>query len=141
MFDLSTLDVGELERLRDAVNRRILDLRRTTNLSLPDLLQLLEETKTTLKDQHKEWRSLERWQYMDGEVRFWLNPVDQDLYKTGWFTIDELIAWTRDRGTVMIEELDEDEIDPFVSRSGSRPVTWIASGQVEEPRAWLGKRN
>lgn len=141
MVDLSTLDIGELEQLRDAVNRRLLGLRRTTGLSLPDLLLLLEETKTTLKDQHKEWRSLERWQYMDGEVRFWLNPVDQDLYRTGWFTIDDLIAWTRDHGTVMIEELDDEDLDAFVHRIESRPVTWITSSDADKPRALVHDTN
>lgn len=111
MFDIGTLEIEELERLRDAVNQRILSMRRTTGLALPELLRLFEEVKATLADQSKDWYSLERWQYMDGEIRFWLNPKDHAVHNTGWFTIDNLIAWGRDTGPIMtgMEELDYDE--------------------------------
>jgi hypothetical protein len=112
MVDLETLDYQQLMELRDAVNRRMLQLRRTTGLRLPDLLALLEEVKLTLRDQGKEWRSLERWQWMDGEVRFWLNPVDQNSYAVGWFTIDELVQWAHDMGPVLIAD-DEDYDKPL----------------------------
>jgi len=118
MFNIDTLEIDELEQLRDAVNRRILEMRRTRGLALPDLLRLLEEVKATLSDQGKEWYSLERWQYMDGEIRFWLNPKDQDLYHTGWFSIDDLIAWARDAGSIMQEDLFEDEDDDPISLVG-----------------------
>ncbi|NWG20775.1 MAG: hypothetical protein HXY39_10660 [Chloroflexi bacterium] len=110
-IDLDALDVPELERLRDAINRRLLRKRRTQGLTLPELLRLFEETKIVLAEQHREWRSLERWQWMDGEIRFWLNPMDQELYRSGWFSIDDLIAWTHNHGPVMIyPEEDEDEV-------------------------------
>lgn len=121
MFDIDTLEIEELERLRDAVNRRILSMRRTTGLALPELLRLLEEVKATLADQGKEWFSLERWQYMDGDIRFWLNPKDQELHSTGWFTIDELIAWGRDTGPIMLDAED----DSFEDGTDSEP--WGAS--------------
>lgn len=110
-IDIDTLTIDELERLRDACNQRILESRRTHGLALPDLLRLLEEVKTVLRDQGKEWFSLERWQWMDGQIRFWLNPKDQDLYQTGWFSVDDLIAWSRDSGFVMIEAIYEDDLD------------------------------
>ena len=109
MFDIQSLDVSELERLRDAVNRRLLQMRRTEGLRLPELLQLFEEVKLALQDQGKEWHSLERWQWMEGGIKFWLNPNEHDLYNSGWFSIDELIAWSHDIGPVMIEELDDQE--------------------------------
>lgn len=108
--DIERLEVPELEELRDAINRRLLKLRRTKNLTLPELLQLLEEVKKTLTDQGKEWKSLERWQWMDGEIRFWLNPNEQDIYRSGWFSIDDLIAWTHEYGPIMIEYKDEELI-------------------------------
>lgn len=108
--DIERLEVPELEELRDAINRRLLKLRRTKNLTLPELLQLLDEVKKTLTDQGKEWKSLERWQWMDGEIRFWLNPNEQDIYRAGWFSIDDLIAWTHEYGPIMIEEEDEELI-------------------------------
>lgn len=122
MFDIDTLDIDQLEQLRDACNRRILQMRRTTGLALPDLLRLLDEVKVTLGDQGKEWHSLERWQWMDGEVRFWLNPKDQDIYRTGWFSIDDLIAWARERGPVMIEDEDEDEL---TRDADGVQITWL----------------
>jgi hypothetical protein len=108
VYNLETLDYQELAELRDAINRQMLKLRRTTGLRLNELLELLEEVKITLRDQGKEWRSLERWQYVDGQICFWLNPADQSRYRMGWFSIDDLIQWSHNTGPVMIEdELDE----------------------------------
>jgi hypothetical protein len=107
MFNLEELDYQQLAELREAASRRMLQLRRTTGLRLPELLSLLEEVKQTLRDQGKEWRSLERWQWLDGEIRFWLNPVDQHSYNVGWFSIDELIQWAHDMGPVLAEIAEE----------------------------------
>lgn len=109
MLNLEELDYDQLAQLRDAVNMQMLKRRRTSGLRLNELLALLEEVKTTLRDQGKEWRSLERWQYIDGEICFWLNPTDQSRYNMGWFSIDALIQWTHDLGPVMVEEDVEDE--------------------------------
>ena len=126
MIDIQSLDIAQLESLRDAINRRILQMRRTEGLTLPELLRLFEEVKMTLQDQGKHWLSLERWQWMDGGIKFWLNPNDQDLYNAGWFTIDELIAWTHDTGPIMIEELDEDMVEdgPY-QQTGGVSITWL----------------
>ena len=107
MFNLEELDYQQLAALRAAAGRRMLRLRRTTGLRLPAILELLEEVKQTLLDQGKEWRSLERWQWLDGEIRFWLNPVDQHSYNVGWFSIDELVQWANDMGPVLAEVEDE----------------------------------
>ncbi|GAB4203367.1 MAG: hypothetical protein OHK0022_27440 [Roseiflexaceae bacterium] len=128
MIDLAELNIGELEQLRDECNRRILAMRQTKGLALVDLLRLLEEVKAALTDQGKEWFSLERWQWMDGEVRFWLNPKDQDLYRTGWFSIDDLIAWTQDIGAIMIEQ-DYDDEEESAWPQGME-VTWHPSGST-----------
>jgi hypothetical protein len=111
-LDIDNLPIEELEQLRDAINRRLLLSRRTRGLNLPELLRLFEEVKQTLSDQGKEWRSLERWQWMEGEIRFWLNPSEQSIYRPGWFSIDDLIAWAHDSGPVVIPEDFEDE-EPF----------------------------
>lgn len=133
MIDLHELDIYELEKLRDAINRRLLQMRRTDGLRLPELLQLFEEVKTTLHDQGKDWYSLERWQWMDGGIKFWLNPNDQDLYHTGWFSIDELIAWSHDTGPVMIEELDDEDVNPYPTSAQSDGVTihWLPSERTD----------
>ena len=130
MFDIETLDIQELEQLRDRVNRRLLQMRRTEGLRLPELLQLFEEVKATLQDQGKEWRSLERWQWMDGGIRFWLNPNDQDIYRAGWFSIDELIAWTNDIGPIVIEEEIEEDQGPW-QRTSSVAITWLPTSRPD----------
>ena len=117
MFDIQSLDIGQLEQLRNQINRRLLQMRRTEGLRLPELLELFEEVKMNLLDQGKEWHSLERWQWMEGGIKFWLNPTEQDLYRPGWYTIDELIAWTHDTGPVMIEDLDDHGVT----------ITWLSS--------------
>ncbi len=124
MFDIESLEIAELEALRDACNRRLLALRRTRGLTLPELLRLLDDVKVTLRDQQKDWHSLERWQWMDSEIRFWLNPVEQDIYQAGWFSIDDLIAWTHNHGPVLVEEEPEEGPGPrpTVCRSPGCPA-------------------
>jgi hypothetical protein len=136
MIDIQSLDVSELERLRDAVNRRLLQMRQTEGLRLPELLQLFEEVKLALQDQGKEWHSLERWQWIEGGIKFWLNPNEHDLYNSGWFSIDELIAWSHDLGPVMIEELDEDELEdaPQNDQAGGVAITWLPSSRDSSAR-------
>lgn len=134
MFNIDTLEIEELERLRDAVNQRILSMRRTTGLALPELLRLFEEVKATLTDQGKEWYSLERWQYMDGEIRFWLNPKDHTLHNNGWFSIDDLIAWGRDTGPVLVGN-DEDSFDEAAdSQEWSASEHRTGQGEDEDDR-------
>jgi hypothetical protein len=134
MIDIQSLDIAELERLRDAVNRRLLEMRRTEGLRLPELLRLFEEVKVALQDQGKEWHSLERWQWMEGGIKFWLNPNDQDLYRSGWFSIDELTAWTNDTGPIMIEDLSDEERDegPW-NEAGGVAITWLPKGRPGSP--------
>lgn len=130
-IDIEGLNIEELERLRDSINQRLLELRYSNRHTLPELLRMLEEVKGVLGDQGKEWRSLERWQWMDGQIRFWLNPTDQVRFQAGWYTIDELIMWSRDRGPVLVsfeEETDEDE--PWTEVDGVR-IRWLPDGTME----------
>ncbi len=130
-IDIDGLSIEELELLRDAVNQRLLQLRYSNRHTLPELLRMLEEVKTLLNDQGKQWRSLERWQWMDGQIRFWLNPTDQVQYQSGWFTIDELIQWSRNNGPVLIsEEPEEDEEEPWTEVDGVR-IRWLADGTMQ----------
>lgn len=132
MFDIQSLDVADLERLRDEVNRRLLQMRRTEGLRLPELLQLFEEVKLALQDQGKEWHSLERWQWMEGSIKFWLNPNEQDIYNSGWFSIDDLIAWSHNTGPVMIEELEDDRHP--LDQAGGVAITWLPSSRDSSAR-------
>lgn len=130
-IDIEGMSIGELERLRDAVNQRLLELRYTNRHTLPELLRMLEELKVALGDQGKEWRSLERWQWMDGQIRFWLNPTDQVRYQAGWYTIDELLLWSQNRGPVIVPaEEDEDLDDTWTEIDGVR-IRWLPDGTME----------
>lgn len=53
---------------------------------------------------------------MEGEVRFWVNPIDQNSYVTGWFALDDLIAWLTDDGPIVRSRTQGTDI----------PVQWIA---------------
>lgn len=130
-IDIEGLGIEDLERLRDAVNQRLLQLRYSNRHTLPELLRMLEELKAVLNDQGKQWRSLERWQWMDGQIRFWLNPTDQVQYQAGWYTIDELIQWSGNRGPVIVrEEDDDDEVETWTEVDGVR-IRWLPDGTMQ----------
>ncbi|GAB4446740.1 MAG: hypothetical protein OHK0015_50340 [Chloroflexi bacterium OHK40] len=130
-IDIDGLSIEELEQLRDAVNQRLLQLRYSERHTLPELLRMLEEVKAVLNDQGKQWRSLERWQWMDGQIRFWLNPTDQVQYQSGWYTIDELIQWSRNNGPVLVtEELEDEEDESWTDVDGVR-IRWLPDGSMQ----------
>src|SRR5579859_4932643 len=137
MVDIEDLNIDELEQLRDACNRRILEMRQTRGLALADLLRLLDEVKLILSDQGKEWHSLERWQWMEGQVRFWLNPTNHELYRTGWFSIDELIAWSRDNGPIVLELEEEPEEESTSWPTYGIQMAWhpVQPGSASRPTA------
>ena len=130
-IDIETLSIKQLEDLRNAVNQRLLQLRYSERRSLPEQLRMLEDLKLTLQDQGKEWHSLERWQWMDGDIRFWLNPKDQELYRSGWYTVDELLAWSRENGPVINRFEDEDEDDETITTIDGVTIRWLPDGTME----------
>ena len=68
---------------------------------------------------------------MDGQIRFWLNPADQVRYQAGWYTIDELLLWSRDQGPVLVAFDDEDEpAEPWTEVDGVR-IRWLPDGTME----------
>ncbi|RRR69309.1 MAG: hypothetical protein EI684_15965 [Candidatus Viridilinea halotolerans] len=129
-IDIQDLSITDLERLRDAVNQRLLQLRYSHRHTLPELLRMLEELKSVLNDQGKQWRSLERWQWMDGQIRFWLNPTDQVQYQSGWYTIDELLQWSHNGGPVIVrdDEMEEDD-ETWTDVDGVR-IRWLPDGTM-----------
>lgn len=130
-IDIEGLSISELERLRDAVNQRLLQLRYSNRHTLPELLRMLEELKGVLNDQGKQWRSLERWQWMDGQIRFWLNPTDQVQYQSGWYTINELLLWSYNSGPVIVrDEEDETDDETWTNVDGVR-IRWLPDGTMQ----------
>ena len=118
-IDISHLSYPELITLRDTINQRLLQMRRTPTMRLDDILACFEETRTALADHGHRWHTLERWQWMDGEVRFWLNPVDQQRFAVGWFSIDDLIAWLNDTGPILRDTTTTD------SKTAETAVRWL----------------
>lgn len=130
-IDIEAMSIEELERLRDAVNQRLLQLRYSNRHTLPELLRMLEELKAVLNDQGKHWRSLERWQWMDGQIRFWLNPTDQVHYQSGWYTIDELIQWSQGYGPVFVREEEEEEEEEIWTDVDGVRIRWLPDGSMQ----------
>jgi hypothetical protein len=130
-IDIEAMSIEELERLRDAVNQRLLRLRYSNRHTLPELLRMLEELKAVLNDQGKHWRSLERWQWMDGQIRFWLNPTDQVQYQSGWYTIDELIQWSQGYGPVFVREEEEEEEEEIWNDVDWVRIRWLPDGTMQ----------
>ena len=61
----------------------------------------------TLKGAGKEWYSLKPDWYdrtIESGLLFFLNPCEQKAYRHGWFTLNELVAWSQNRGPVQQDE-------------------------------------
>ena len=91
---------------------------------------MLDELEEVLNDQGQRWRSLERWQWLDGQIRFWLNPTDQVQYQSGWYTIDELVQWARNSGPVLVREEDEDPVDESWTEIDGVRIKWLPDGTM-----------
>jgi len=37
----------------------------------------------------------------DGEPRWWLNPLMQNIYNAGWYTTKELMQWAKNEGPII----------------------------------------
>lgn len=58
--------------------------------------------EATLKRAGKSWMALSpRWNADQTEVRFWLNPMDQQTNQAGLYSVTELEAWARNEGPVL----------------------------------------
>jgi len=75
------------------------------------LLKVAEETtiERHLKRSGKQWFALSPEWINDNlkkrskyKVMFWLNPQEQHIYEAGWYTVEDLQAWSEDKGPVMI---------------------------------------
>lgn len=79
-----------------------------------DRLNLLKTVKKSgieqiLRDNGKGWYALSPIWVADFhdrkntkfDVMFWLNPMEQHRHQCGWYSIEELKLWARDRGPVM----------------------------------------
>lgn len=65
-----------------------------------------------LKKSNKTYYALSpSWRRVSGqrELVFWLNPANQHLYNSGWYSVDELKQWAQDEGPIMkdVKELQD----------------------------------
>ena len=73
-----------------------------------DRLNLLNEVKKTgihikLKNAGKKFYGLSpSWKdKLKNDIVFWLNPTDQHIYNSGWYTVQDLNDWINDEGPVV----------------------------------------
>jgi len=63
-----------------------------------------EKLLKTLTKAGKQWYSLGKslaWDHRTGKLIVWLNPMEQGLYQAGWFGIEDLKEWAKDKGAVL----------------------------------------
>lgn len=68
--------------------------------------KLTEEFNATgiekfLKDAGKKWYYLGPKRNQMGEMIIWLNPMEQHKYESGYFTVEQLKQWAKDKGPVV----------------------------------------
>lgn len=72
------------------------------------MLKAAEQTgiEAELTKAGKRWFALSpRWaDEKKTDLKFWLNPYEQDRHAAGWFTVEELKLWAKDSGPVMKEK-------------------------------------
>lgn len=77
------------------------------DLDYISLQEAAEKTniKELLKNTGKEYYSLSpKWKDENKkEVIFWLNPYKQDIYNSGWYTVEDLKDWANNKGKVLIQ--------------------------------------
>lgn len=62
----------------------------------------LEQIKQDLRAAGKRWISLNRIERrQNGRLVVWLNPLDQQKYYLGWYSLKTLRAWVHDRGAIV----------------------------------------
>jgi hypothetical protein len=65
---------------------------------------ILKNLHEVLGKAGKSWFALHTPHKIQGQIRFWLNPMQQHIHNCGWFTPDELLLWATDQGPVMKEK-------------------------------------
>jgi hypothetical protein len=42
---------------------------------------------------------------VDGQVKFWVDPTDKLKYQSGWYSMEDLILWSKDSGPIIKRKL------------------------------------
>lgn len=90
---LSREDESELKRMAERDEDKINLLRAAHGTGIHELL----------KKAGKKYYALSPAWADDAKsaVKFWLNPMEQRLYRCGWYTVDELKLWAEDKGPIV----------------------------------------
>jgi hypothetical protein len=91
------LDIAALERQRAAAQKQTQDI--TTQIQrAKDFGVGFEEVEAALKSAGKGWFSLK---YDPATDWVWLNPYEQEQYNSGWYDLDDLVAWINDESPIV----------------------------------------
>ena len=89
--------------IKSKLSKDFLDMLYEVDKDDYELQKAVDKTKIVeiLKKANKEYYALEP-RFFDGVLKFWLNPKEQSKYNYGWFTVDELLLWTKNEGPIMM---------------------------------------
>ncbi len=62
-----------------------------------------------LRDAKKDWFYLGPKRDRDGKMIIWLNPREQNIHNSGYFTVEQLKLWAKDKGPVMMTDKQKRE--------------------------------
>lgn len=70
-----------------------------------ELLKTVKKTgiEEILKKAKKRYFALSpRWEdYKKKEIKYWLNPMEQNIHEHGWYTLDDLKLWAKNKGPIL----------------------------------------
>ena len=73
-----------------------------------ELLKAVKKTgiEETLKKAGKRYFALSpKWKdYEKKEIMYWLNPMEQDIHNYGWYTLEDLKLWAKNKGPIPKEK-------------------------------------
>lgn len=61
----------------------------------------LDKVKTKLSKANKRWFSLNSVEKHNGTWKVWLNPYNQSVDSSGWYTLEELELWLENKGPIV----------------------------------------
>lgn len=96
---------GLLLIVRSSMTKEEIDKFYEVDVDYMNLVNAFQDTgiEKILKDAGKRYFALSpRWKdESKTELKFWLNPMEQNCYNSGWFTLDELKEWVNNKGPIM----------------------------------------
>lgn len=93
------------DRLPKEIEKELIEEQKT-------FIKIYEEVKKSnikqiLEKTDKKYMALSPKFDNNGELIFWLNPENQQKYNYGWFNINDLIDWSKNKGKIIKNNLDK----------------------------------